>query len=295
VEGDVSDEERTAGPGSLFVVSTPIGNMGDFSFRAVEVLKTVRAVLAEDTRHTRHLLDRYEIAASLIAYHEHNEARATPGLVERLKAGESFAIVSDAGTPLVSDPGARLVRAAVDAGIPVVPIPGASALLAALVASGLELDRFTFFGFLTRSGSERREALDEISSLGHTAVLYESPNRLAATLNELEQRGNGGRQCVVAREMTKQFEEVRRGTVSDLRAYYEEAAPRGEIVLLIGPAQAAEPDVDTVRARVMELRGQGMSSRDIAAQVARELDVPKRVAYRMTQENNAVSNEESGE
>lgn len=258
------------------------------------MLKTVRAVLAEDTRHTRHLLDRYEVATPLIAYHEHNEAKTTPGLVARLCAGESFGLVSDAGTPLLSDPGARLVRAALDAGVQVVPIPGASALLAALVASGLELDRFTFFGFLTRTGSERREALDEIASLAHTVVLYEAPNRLSAILSELEQRGNGGRRCVVAREMTKQFEEVRRGTVSELRAYYEEGAPRGEIVVLIGPAIVAEPDEETVRARVMALRASGMSSRDIAAQVARELGVPKRVAYRMAQDN-AVSNEESGE
>jgi 16S rRNA (cytidine1402-2'-O)-methyltransferase len=187
------------------------------------------------------------------------------------------------------------VRAAVDAGITVTPIPGASALLAALVASGLALERFTFFGFLTRSGSERREALDEISSLAHTAVLYEAPSRVAATLNELERRGNGDRQCVVAREMTKQFEEVRRGTVSGLRAYYEQAPPRGEIVLLIGPANVVEADEKTIRARVEDLRSHGMSSRDIAAQVARELNVPKRVAYRMTQESNAVSTEESGE
>jgi 16S rRNA (cytidine1402-2'-O)-methyltransferase len=290
----VSGDDEPTNSGTLYVVSTPIGNMGDFSFRAVDVLKTVGAVLAEDTRHTRHLLDRYEIVTPLIAYHEHNEAKTTPRLVERLRAGESFGLVSDAGTPLLSDPGSRLVRAALDAGIQVVPIPGASALLAALVASGLELDRFTFFGFLTRSGSERREALDEIASLGHTAVLYEAPNRLSATLTELEQRGNGGRRCVVAREMTKQFEEVRRGTVSELRAYYEEAAPRGEIVVLIGPASVAEPDEETVRARVMALRSSGMSSRDIAAQVARELGVPKRMAYRMAQDN-VVSNEESGE
>jgi len=152
----VSDDAEPFAPGSLYVVSTPIGHMGDFSFRAVEVLKTVGAVLAEDTRYTRHLLERYEISTPLIAYHEHNEAKTTPRLVERLRAGESFGLVSDAGTPLLSDPGARLVRAALDAGVQVVPIPGASALLAALVASGLELDRFTFFGFLTRSGSERR-------------------------------------------------------------------------------------------------------------------------------------------
>ena len=270
--------------GTLFVVSTPIGNMGDFSFRAVDVLKSVDAVLAEDTRHTRHLFDRYEIRTPMIAYHEHNEAKTTPRLIERLVAGESFALVSDAGTPLVSDPGSRLVGAAAGAGIAVVPIPGASALLAALVASALDLGKFTFFGFLTRSGSERREALDEISVLRHTAVVYESPNRLADTLAELEQRGSGGRRGVVAREMTKQFEEVRRGTVSELRAYYEETPPRGELVLLLGPTTVEAPSEDAVRTRVRALRETGMSSRDIAASVAREMGVPKRVAYRLAQE-----------
>src|SRR5262249_10304278 len=150
-------------PGTLYVVSTPIGNMGDFSFRAVEVLKGVAAVLAEDTRHTRHLLDRYGIGTPLLSYHEHNEAKATPGIVRRICDRESFAIVSDAGTPLLSDPGSRLVFAAVAAGIDVVPIPGASALLAALVASGIDQTRFTFFGFLPRAGRERRAALDEIA------------------------------------------------------------------------------------------------------------------------------------
>jgi len=270
--------------GSLYVVSTPIGNMGDFSFRAVEVLTTVDAILAEDTRHTRNLLTRYEIATPMLAYHEHNEAKATPRLIERLISGESFALVSDAGTPLLSDPGSRLIAAAVAAGVRVVPIPGASAMLAALVASGLDVDRFTFFGFLTRTGSDRRAALDEISALTHTAVVYESANRLVATLKDLEQRGIGGRPAVVAREMTKQFEEIRRGTVSDLRAYYEGTVPRGELVLLIGagaPLQVAE---QAVRDRVQALREQGMSSRDAAALVARELGVSKRVAYQMAQE-----------
>src|SRR5579884_949333 len=212
-----SPATRSTGPGTLYVVSTPIGNMGDFSFRAVDTLKSVDVVLAEDTRHTRHLLDRYEIRTPLAAYHEHNEARMTVQVVARLTAGESFALVSDAGTPLLSDPGARLVRAAADSGIIVRPIPGASALLAALVASGLDAERFTFFGFLTRSGTDRRSALSEITALPHTAVLYESPNRLAATLGELERLGNGERSAAVAREMTKQFEDVRRGTVSELR------------------------------------------------------------------------------
>ncbi len=265
--------------GTLYVVSTPIGNMGDFSFRAVEVLTSVAAILAEDTRHTRHLLDRYEIATHALAHHEHNEAKTTPALVARLVAGESLALVSDAGTPLISDPGARLIAAAITAGVTVTPVPGASAVLAALVASGLDAERFTFFGFLTRSGSERRRAFDELSTLRHTAVLYEAPARVAATLGELERRGGGERAAVVARELTKQFEEVRRGTVGLLRAYYEETPPRGEIVLVIGAATPVVVSDELVRARVEARRREGMSARDAAAAVAHELGVPRRVAY----------------
>jgi 16S rRNA (cytidine1402-2'-O)-methyltransferase len=249
----------------------------------VDVLKSVATILAEDTRHSRHLLDRYDIHTAVAAYHEHNEAKTAPALVARLLAGESLALVSDAGTPLLSDPGARLVRAAADAGVPIVPIPGASALLAALVASALDVDRFTFFGFLTRTGADRREALDEITGIRHTVVLYESPNRLAATLGELERRGNGARQAVVAREMTKQFEEVRRGTVAELRAYYEDRPPRGEIVLLIGAAVRVEATEEQVRSRVVALRDSGLSARDAAATVAAELGVSKKMAYRMAQ------------
>ena len=270
-------------PGTLYVVSTPIGNMGDFSFRAVEVLKSVTLVLAEDTRHTRHLLDHYGIETPLAAYHEHNEARATPGLVARLVKGESIALVSDAGTPLLSDPGARLVGAAVAAGVRVIPVPGASALLAALVASGLDLERFTFFGFLTRTGRARREALDEIANSRHTVVLYESANRLTATLAELEKLGNAARPAVVAREMTKHFEEVQRGTVSELRAYYEGHPPRGEIVLMLGGRTVEQIDDELVRERLRDLRKGGISARDAAALVSRELGVPRNHAYRLAQ------------
>lgn len=273
------------GAGTLYIVSTPIGNMGDFSFRAVEVLKSVGLILAEDTRHTRHLLDRYDIRTPMAAHHEHNEARSTPELVARMTAGETMALVSDAGTPLLSDPGARLVRAAVDAGVTVTPIPGASALLAALVASGISAERFTFYGFLARSGRERREALDEIASLRHTAVIYEAPNRVWDTLGELEQRGAAERQVAVAREMTKQFEEVRRGTLGELRAYYEDKAPRGEIVLVIAAAPDIAPTDDVVLARVRALRAGGMSARDAASAVAHELGVPRRLAYKLAQES----------
>ena len=273
------------GRGTLYVVSTPIGHMGDFSFRAVEILRSVSAVLAEDTRHSVHLLKRYDIATPLVPYHEHNEAKTTPALVGRLLAGESLALVSDAGTPLLSDPGGRLVRAAIEAGITVSPVPGASALLAALVASGLDLTRFTFYGFLPRKGTERRETLGEVTNLRHAAVLYEAPSRVADTLAELAQAGAADRSAVVARELTKQFEETRRGTVAELAAYYGEVPPRGEVVIMIAgaemPRSASE---DELRSRAAELRAEGRSSRDIAAALASELGAPRNLAYRLAHE-----------
>jgi 16S rRNA (cytidine1402-2'-O)-methyltransferase len=280
VESDVSQ----AGRGTLFVVSTPIGNMGDFSFRAVETLKQVAAVLAEDTRHSRHLLDRYEIATPLLPYHEHNEAKTTPALVARLLAGESLALVSDAGTPLLSDPGARLVRAAVEAGVNVSPVPGASALLAALVASGLDTERFTFYGFLARKGSARRATVEEIVALPHAAVLYEAPSRVGDTLAELARAGAGGRETVVARELTKQYEEIRRGTVAELAAYYNDAPPRGEVVIMIAGATPERATEDEVRARAVELRAEGRTARDVAAALVAELGAPRNLAYRVAHE-----------
>lgn len=271
--------------GTLYVVSTPIGNMGDFSFRAIEVLKSVDLLLAEDTRHSKHLLDRYDITTRMSAYHEHNEAKATPGLIARMLAGESMALVTDAGTPLVSDPGARLVAAAVAAAVAVVPVPGASALLAALVASGLPADKFTFFGFLDRSGVGRRSALAELAGLEHTAVLYEAPSRVGDTLADLVDAGAGDRAACVAREMTKQYEEVRRGTVAELAAYYKDGVARGEFVIVVAGAATPVADESVVRERVRALRAEGHSARDTAAIVATELGVKKNVAYRMTQES----------
>jgi 16S rRNA (cytidine1402-2'-O)-methyltransferase len=279
VEGGVTEKG-----GTLYVVSTPIGNMGDFSFRAVETMRAVSAVLAEDTRHTRHLMDRYEIDVPLVAYHEHNEAKATPALVARLLAGESLALVSDAGTPLLSDPGARLVRAAADAGVRVSPIPGASALLAALVASGLDVDRFTFIGFLARKGADRRAALDEIVASTHVVVLYEAPNRVADTLAELAEAGAGERATVVARELTKQYEELRRGTLAELAAYYGNTPPRGEVVILIAGRIPRATSEDELRARANELRAEGRSARDVASVLSAELGAPRNLAYRLAHE-----------
>jgi 16S rRNA (cytidine1402-2'-O)-methyltransferase len=287
VEAELTGSEPgpEGGAGTLYVVSTPIGNLGDFTFRAVETLRTVAAVLAEDTRHTITLLKRYDIRTPLIAYHEHNEAKATPGLVARLRAGESFALVSDAGTPLVSDPGGRLVRAAIDAGLRVSPVPGPSALLAALVASGLELERFTFYGFLARKGAERQEALAELAGLRHVAVLYEAPARVAGTLAELAALGAGGRATVVARELTKQYEELRRGTLAQLAEYYLTAPPRGEVVIVIaGAAAPVGATEEVLRARAAELRAEGRGARDVAAALVSELGAPRNLAYRLAHE-----------
>ena len=280
MEADLTESKA----GTLYVVSTPIGNMGDFSFRAVETLRSVSAVLAEDTRHTRHLLDRYEIETPLVAYHEHNEAKTTPRLVERLLGGESLALVSDAGTPLLSDPGGRLVRAAIDSGVHVSPVPGASALLAALVAAGLDTERFTFFGFLARKGPERRAAIDELVVLRHAAVLYEAPARVGATLNELAEAGAGARGAVVARELTKQYEELRRGTVAQLVAYYQHTPPRGEVVIVIAGQVPTGASEEELRARAMALRAEGRSARDIAAALSAELGAPRNLAYRLAHE-----------
>ena len=269
----------------MFVVSTPIGNMGDFSFRAVEVLRQVAAVLAEDTRHSRHLLDRYAIVTPTLPYHEHNEATATPRLIERLRAGEALALISDAGTPLLSDPGARLVHAAIEAGIAVSPVPGASALLAALVVSGLEVDRFTFYGFLPRKGGGRRSALAEIVDLRHAAVVYESPARVGDTLAELAAAGAGERAPVVARELTKHYAERRRGTVAALAASYVDAPPRGEVVIIIAGASApVGANEEELRARASELRAEGRTPRDIAAALTSEMGAARNVAYRLAHE-----------
>jgi 16S rRNA (cytidine1402-2'-O)-methyltransferase len=283
VEGDVTEDAGAAG-GTLYVVSTPIGNMGDFSFRAVETLKSVAAVLAEDTRHTRHLLDRYGIETPLLAYHEHNEAKTAPGLVARLRGGESLALVSDAGTPLVSDPGARLVRAASEAGVQVSPVPGASALLAALVASGLDVDRFTFLGFLARKGAERREAIASVVDSRIVVVLYEAANRVADTLAELAESGAEDRETVVARELTKQYEELRRGTLAQLAAYYAQSPPRGEVVILIAGRTPTAASEELLRARANALRAEGRSAREVAAALSAELGAPRNLAYRLAHE-----------
>ena len=274
-------------PGTLSLVSTPIGNLEDVTARAARVLREADAVLCEDTRHSRRLLDHVGSTAPTMALHEHNEARATEGLVRRLLDGAHLALVSDAGTPLLSDPGARLVRAALDAGVTVTPVPGPSALLAALVAAGLDATRFTFYGFLARKGRERREALADLATLRHTAVLYEAPGRAAETLAELAAACGGERPAALARELTKQFEEVRRGTLTELAAYYAERPPRGEVVLVLGGAPSAAPvaDPETLRERARALYAEGRTARDVARALEGEFGVGRNEAYRVAQES----------
>ncbi|MFN8581460.1 MAG: 16S rRNA (cytidine(1402)-2'-O)-methyltransferase [Gemmatimonadaceae bacterium] len=274
--------QRGSQTGTLYLVSTPIGNLGDITVRAIDTLKKVPLILAEDTRHSRTLLRHFDVAGRVESYHEHNESETTPRVIAVLSQGEDVALISDAGTPLLSDPGHRLVRAAIDAGIRVVPIPGASALLAALVGSGLDTTNFTFLGFLARKGAERTRMLRSLSDLPHTAVLYEAPTRLSATLKDLEDAGCGDRGVVVARELTKQFEEFRRGTVRDLAQYYAMSPPKGEVVILLAGVEA-KPGVTEAELEVIarELRAQGISSREVAAVLQQAHGASRNVAYRL--------------
>lgn len=262
-------------------MSTPIGNLGDMSHRAVEVLSSAALVIAEDTRHSRRLLDHYHIATPLSSYHEHNEAKETPRLVARLQRGDSIALISDAGTPLISDPGSRLVDAAVAAGLPVVPIPGPSAVMAALVGSGMSLERFTFFGFLPRKGKERTETIGDVVASRATSVLFEAANRVSATLEALVDAGAGERAAVVARELTKQFEEFKRGTIAELSDVYREADPKGEVVLVIAGAEKPVVSEDELNDAAAQLRASGKAPRDVMDHLISALGAPRNLAYKI--------------
>ncbi len=269
------------GAGALVLVGTPIGNLGDLSPRAIGVLREADVIAAEDTRRTRSLLTHAGIPANrrLRAIHGDNERRLAAGLVEEIAGGARVAYVTDAGMPGISDPGERLVRACLDAGLAVESVPGPSAVLTALVLSGLPTRRFAFEGFLPRRGRARAQALDAIATETRTVVLFESPRRVRATLAELTDVCGRDREIAIARELTKRFEEVWRGTLAQaLEAAPPE--PRGEHVLVLGPAPAP-PDVDDdyLDDVVREALDTGLSARDAAARVAVDLGVPKRRAY----------------
>ena len=271
-------EAKPLTPG-LYVVATPIGNLQDVSFRALNVLAAADAVLAEDTRVTKTLLAHYGITTPLVAYHEHSNDAVRERMVHRIREGQALALVSDAGTPLVSDPGYKLVQAAIEEGLPVTPIPGPSAVLTALVASGLPTDRFLFAGFLPNKSSARRAAAGELKGVPATLVFFESPQRLPESLADLADI-LGAREAAVARELTKLYEEVRRGTLPELAAHYAEAGPpKGEVVLVIGPpgeeATPSEADVDALLREALTR----LSVRDAAADVAARTGQNKRTVY----------------
>jgi len=268
--------------GALYVVATPIGNLEDLGGRAARVLAEVELILAEDTRHTRRLLEHYRIATPSSALHEHNEARRCAALVRRIAAGARIALVSDAGTPLISDPGYRLVRALREAGLAVICVPGPSAVIAALSVSGLATDRFCFEGFLPARGAARRRRLEALAGEPRTICLFEAPHRLAATLADLAERLGGERRAALARELTKAFEEVRSATLAELRewlAVHPERA-RGECVLLVegAPGRAARPALEPEA--VLDLLAAELPPRRAAELAARICGVGRNALYR---------------
>lgn len=274
--------------GTLFLVSTPIGNLADLSRRALSTLADVAVVYAEDTRHSRTLLRHYGLDTTLRSLHEHNEAGRIEEVAERLSTGEDCALISDAGTPTVSDPGVRLVAAVADRGFRVVPIPGPSAVTAALAAAGLPADRFLFLGFAPRRGNARRTWMEQAVLSPHTVVAFEAPGRLGGLLAEWCEAGGSARRCVVCRELTKLHEEVRHGTVEGLADYYAERNVRGELTVVLEGRAASRNrgDVDEEEAArvARELAGHGRSTREIARRLRGEFGMTRNRAYELALE-----------
>lgn len=278
--------------GVLYLVGTPIGNLEDITLRALRILRQVDLIAAEDTRQTRKLLAHYDIHTPLCSYRAHNAAAEGPRLVERLRQGQSVALVSDAGMPGISDPGQELVQQCLAAAITVAPVPGPTAAVTALVVSGLPAAAFVFAGFLPRTGKKRRQALADLARQPHTWVVYESPHRLVATLADLE-RELGDRPVAVARELTKKFEEVVRGTAAEVRAYFELRPPRGEFTLVVQgrggdaapasgrPAAAADgpPQPAVLHAQVQQRVAQGQPRKEAMRSVAQEMGLSRRAVY----------------
>ena len=266
-------------PGTLYVVATPIGNLEDMTYRAVRVLGEVDLIACEDTRQTHKLLQHYGIQKPTISYHEHNEAERAAELTARMLAGTSIALVTDAGMPLVSDPGYRLVRAAIECGVPVQPVPGASAVLTALAASGLPTDSFRFGGFLPSKPGQRAKLLESLAEEHATLIFYEAPHRILEALEAIE-AALGARAVVVARELTKVHEEFLRGTAAEIRRALERRdAVKGEMTILIGKATAPAPDDTPLDEAVDALMRGGTPRMDAIKQVARKRGLSKREVY----------------
>lgn len=265
---------------ALYLVATPIGNLADITLRALETLASADLVACEDTRVSRVLLERYGIRRRTTAYHEHNAAEAGPKLIAALEQGQSVALISDAGTPLVSDPGYRLVGEAIERGIRVVPIPGPSAPLAALTASGLPSDTFLFAGFLPAKTGQRQTRLEELKAVPATLIFFESPRRLAETLGAMAEVLGGTRQAAIGRELTKTFEEMRPGTLAELAAHYAAAdTPKGEIVICVGPPVARTEGPADIDRLLLSLAAE-MPTSKAAAEAARMTGGQKQALYR---------------
>jgi len=272
--------------GVLYIVATPIGNLEDITLRALRILKEVDLIAAEDTRHTKKLLTHYGIASRLTAYHEHNEKTKAQSLVEQLKQGKRMALVCDAGTPAISDPGYRLVREAISAGVKVVPIPGPSALTAVLSVSGLPTDRVVFEGFLPAKKAERKRRLESLRDESRTIVFYEAPHRLKDCLQDLLQI-LGDREIVLAREVSKIYEEFLRGRLSDVKNEAEGRKVLGEVALVVRgsePRPKEDRDREKLRAEIERLKREGMRVKEIAALLGEKFSYPKREIYRLVLE-----------
>lgn len=272
--------------GTLYIVGTPIGNLEDITQRALRILREANVIACEDTRQTRKLLTHFDIHTPIMSYHEHNQRVAGPAIIDRVQAGEDVALVTDAGMPAISDPGEDLVRLAVEAGVKVVPVPGPTAFTTALVVSGLSAERFSFEGFLPHKGKERRAALERLKSLTGTFILYEAPHRLMETLADLRE-ALGARPMAAARELTKLYEEVVRGTPAELLAHFEQKEPRGEFVLVVSggsPAETAtgepvDPTPENLAAAVAALEEQGMDRKSAMKEVGARFGLSKRDVY----------------
>ncbi|TGD23754.1 16S rRNA (cytidine(1402)-2'-O)-methyltransferase [Companilactobacillus suantsaicola] len=270
--------------GCLFLVPTPIGNLEDMTFRAVNTLKEADLVAAEDTRNTKNLLNHFEIPTELISFHEHNTAQRIPELIEKMNDGLKIAQVSDAGAPSISDPGKELVKAAIKEEIPVIPLPGATASITALIASGIEPQPFYFYGFLPRKGKERTQALVDLAQRSETTIVYESPYRVKKTIQDLIERFGDDRQIALARELTKIHEAFLRGSLKDIAAYYEDNDPKGEYVLIIAgkPEEevAASSDQDLISA-VDNLIASGKKPNKAIKEVALTNGLKKQAVYNL--------------
>ncbi|MBD1213892.1 MAG: 16S rRNA (cytidine(1402)-2'-O)-methyltransferase [Dolichospermum sp.] len=270
-------------PGTLYIVATPIGNLEDMTFRAVRILQAVDMIAAEDTRHTGKLLQHFQVRTPQISYYEHNSNSRIPELLEYLQYGKAIALVSDAGMPGISDPGYELIKACIDNNITVVPIPGASAVITALSAAGLPTDRFIFDGFLPAKSQKRKEYLTSLQGESRTLVFYESPHRLRETLADLAEILGSDRYAVIARELTKLYEEFWRGTIGEGIANYQEKEPQGEYTLLIAgtPSNQPQPTETELKNELLSMIKQGISRSQASREIAKNTGLSRRYLYQL--------------